>query len=167
MTSVKEEAEEKNLAPLASSFSSESGGAEDSTVVPVDNGIEAVRAQAQQLFAMARTFVITAAFGLGGASGVVFYLWRDWKLGYRVHPAWFEPFAAALIGGLIGFGLSMPFARWFQVQAGLVQVQLRMEENTRAASETAEKTAQNIRDLADATLTGDWSNSDLDLRFRD
>jgi len=133
----------------------------------VDNGIEAVRAQAQQLFAMARTFVITAAFGLGGSSGVVFYLWRDWKLGYRVHPAWFEPFAAALIGGLIGFGLSMPFARWFQVQAGLVQVQLRMEENTRAASETAEKTAQNIRDLADATMTGDWSHSELDLRFRE
>ncbi len=166
MTSAKEETEEKGIAAPVASRSSGSGE-EDSTVVPVDSGIEAVRAQAQQLFDMARTFVITAAFGLGGASGVVFYLWRDWKLGYRVHPAWFEPFAAALLGGLIGFGLSMPFARWFQVQAGLVQVQLRMEENTRAASETAEKTAQNIRDLADATMTGEWPASELDLRFRE
>jgi len=115
-----------------------------------------VRAQAQRLHAMAQTFVVTAAFGLGGTSGIVFYLWRDWKLGYRVHPEWWEPFAAALVGGLLGFGLSMPFARWFQVQAALVQVQLRMEENTRQASKQAARTAQNIRDLATATATGEW-----------
>lgn len=131
------------------------------------DSIEKVRAQAQQLFDMARTFVITAAFGLGGTSGVVFYLWRDWKLGYRVHPAWFEPFLAALLGGLIGFGLSMPFARWFQVQAGLAKVQLRMEANSRTANETAAKTAQNIRDLADATMTGEWPAQDVPLRFRE
>lgn len=132
-----------------------------------EGSIEEVRAQAQQLFDMARTFVITAAFGLGGASGVVFYLWRDWKLGYRVHPAWFEPLLAAILGGLIGFGLSMPFARWFQVQAGLAKVQLRMEENTRTANETAAKTAQNIRDLADATMTGEWPAQDIPLRLRE
>ena len=133
----------------------------------VASSIEAVRVQAQQLYDMARTFVITAAFGLGGASGVVFYLWRDWKLGYRVHPSWFEPFAAVLVGGLIGFGLSMPFARWFQVQARLVQVQLRMEENTRSASEAATKTSQNIRALADARMTGDWPTQDLNIRSRE
>ncbi|MBJ93230.1 MAG: hypothetical protein CMP23_02010 [Rickettsiales bacterium] len=130
----------------------------------VERSIDAVRAQAQQLYEMARTFVVTAVCGFGGASGVIFYLWRDWKLGYRVHPEWYEPFVAALVGSLIGFGLSMPFARWFQVQAGLVQVQLRMEENTRAASETAERTAQNIRDLADATMTGEWSAIGLDQK---
>jgi len=165
--STQGETEDEDSVKAAGSENSTAGLDESSSTTLEDNGIEAVRAQAQQLFAMARTFVITAAFGLGGASGVVFYLWRDWKLGYRVHPAWFEPFAAALIGGLIGFGLSMPFARWFQVQAGLVQVQLRMEENTRAASETAEKTAQNIRDLADATMTGEWPTSELDLRLRE
>ncbi len=123
--------------------------------------IESVRAQATRLYEMARTFVITAVFGLGGTSGVIFYLWRDWKLGYRVHPGWWEAFAAALVGGLIGFGLSMPFARWFQVQAGLVRVQLRMEENTRQASEEAAKTAQNIRDLGDAISSGDWSQAEF------
>ena len=128
--------------------------------------IQAVRAQAQQLHEMARTFVITAASGLGGVSGVIFYLWRDWKLGYRVHPEWWEGFAAALVGGLIGFGLSMPFGRWFQVQAGLVQVQLRMEENTRSASESSAKTALRIRDLADATKTGEWHPSEPGTRSR-
>lgn len=129
------------------------------------DNIEAVRSQARRLHDMARTFVITAASGLGGASGVIFYLWRDWKLGYRVHPEWWEALAAALLGGLIGFGLSMPFGRWFQVQAGLAQVQLRMEENTRQASEEAAKTAQNIRDLADATMSGDWTQSELNTRI--
>ena len=134
-------------------------------VSPTSN-IEYVRAQAVRLHDMARTFVITAVFGLGGTAGVIFYLWRDWRLGYRVHPGWWEAFAAALVGGLIGFGLSMPFGRWFQVQAGLVQVQLRMEENTRAASEEAAKTSQNIRELADATLTGEWRALDPAARFR-
>lgn len=115
-----------------------------------------VRAQARHLHEMAWAFVATAVFGLGGFFAVVYYPVRTYQLGWDKYAPLWEVAAAAFVGGALGFGLSLPFCRFFQVQAGLVQVQLRMEENTRAASEEAAKTSENIRALTDATLTGEW-----------
>ena len=114
-----------------------------------------VRELADTLHSRAFWFVATAVFGLSGVSGVIFWLWRDWKLGYNVHPAAYEPVVAALIGGLIGLGLSMPFGYWFRIQAGLVLVQLRVEENTRKATEEAARTTQTIQALS-ASMSGEW-----------
>lgn len=118
--------------------------------------IEKVRSQAQRLYEMAWAFVATAVFGLGGFFAVIYYPVRTYQLGWDKYAPLWEVASAAFVGGVIGFGLSLPFCRFFQVQAGLVQVQLRMEENTRSASEGAARTAQNIRALTDATLTGEW-----------
>ncbi len=114
-----------------------------------------VRELADTLHKRAFWFVATAVGGLAAVCGVVFWLWRDWKLGYNVHPALYEPFLAALIGGLIGLGLSMPFGYWFRIQAGLVLVQLRVEENTRQATEEAARTTQTIQALS-AGMSGEW-----------
>ena len=114
-----------------------------------------VRALADTLHHRAFWFVGTAVGGLAAVSGVVFWLWRDWKLGYNVHPALYEPFLAALVGGVIGLGLSMPFGYWFRIQAGLVMVQLRVEENTRQATEEAARTTQTIQALS-AGMSGEW-----------
>lgn len=114
-----------------------------------------VRELADTLHSRSFYFVATAVSGLAGVSGIVFWLWRDWKLGYNVHPALYEPFVAALIGGLIGLGLSMPFGYWFRIQAGLVLVQLRVEENTRQANEEAARTTQTIQALS-AGMSGEW-----------
>ncbi len=115
-----------------------------------------VRELADTLHKRAFWMVGTAVGGLAAVFGVVFWLWRDWKLGYNVHPELYEPFVAAFIGGLIGLGLSMPFGYWFRIQAGLVLVQLRVEENTRKATETATMTHHSIQALADAGMSGEW-----------
>lgn len=129
---------------------------------PVSNWDDSVDAEALRVRELADTlhdrafyFVATAVCGLAGVSGVIFWLWRDWKLGYNVHPALYEPFVAALIGGLIGLGLSLPFGYWFRIQAGLVLVQLRVEENTRQANEEAARTTQTIQALS-AGMSGEW-----------
>jgi hypothetical protein len=114
-----------------------------------------VRELADTLHKRSFWFVGTAVGGLAAVSGVVFWLWRDWKLGYNVHPELFEPFVAALVGGLIALGLSMPFGYWFRIQAGLVLVQLRVEENTRQATEEAARTTQTIQALS-AGMSGEW-----------
>jgi len=118
--------------------------------------LAAIERLARRLTPMAKTFVATAVLGLAGSSGLIFYLWRDWKLGYGVHPPAWEAFAAAAVGGGIGLGLSLPFAMWFLLQAGIARVQLRLEENTRIAGERATETALSIQSIADASMTGEF-----------
>lgn len=114
-----------------------------------------VRQLADLLHQRAFWFVGTAVSGFASVAGILFWLWRDWKLGYGVHPALYEPFLAALVGGVIALGLSMPFGYWFRIQAGLVLVQLRVEENTRKATEEAQRTTQTIQALS-AGMSGEW-----------
>ncbi len=115
-----------------------------------------VRQQASALYKSAVSFVWTAMLGLGGVAAVVFYLLRDWKLGYKLHPAFWEPLVAGAVGVVIGLGLSIPFVIWFRLQATLVHVQLSMEESGRMAHQTAKQTALSIRELADAGMSGEW-----------
>ncbi len=122
----------------------------------VDADAMRARAGAARLYKRAYWFVVTAMVGLGSASSIVFWLWRDWKLGYNVHPAPWEPFVVFFLGGVTAMGLALPFAHWFRIQAGLVLVQLRVEENTRKATETATMTHHSIQALADAGMSGEW-----------
>jgi len=115
-----------------------------------------MHAQASSLHTGSTIFVWTAMLGLGGVFAVMFYLWRDWKLGWNVHPGLWEPALAAIVGGIIGLGTSMPFAIWLRLQANLVHVQLSMERNTRHSSTRAEETARSMRELADAGMSGEW-----------
>lgn len=128
----------------------------DSKRSDMEASIYKMHAQASSLHAGATIFVWTAMLGLGGVFAVMFYLWRDWKLGWNVHPAMWEPVAAGLVGVAIGLGTSMPFAIWLRLQANLVHVQLSMERNTRKSSTEAESTARSIRELADAGMSGEW-----------
>ncbi len=121
-----------------------------------ESSYDHMQAQASALHAGAKLFVLTAMFGLAGVLSVMFYLWRDWKLGWNVHPAWWEPVVAGVVGLLIGLGLSLPFAAWFRLQANLTHVQLAMERHTRKSSHKAEETARSIRELADAGMSGEW-----------
>jgi hypothetical protein len=121
----------------------------------VDAEAVRVRQLADTLHRRAFWFVGTAVGGLAAVSGIIFWLWRDWKLGYNIHPALYEPVLAAFVGGVIGLGLSMPFGYWFRIQAGLVMVQLRVEENTRMANEEAARTTQTIQALS-AGMSGEW-----------
>jgi hypothetical protein len=118
---------------------------------------EQVSAMAQTLYRRAFWVVGTAVAGLGAVSAIMFYLWRDWKLGYGVHPHFYEAPMAALVGGAIGLGLSMPFGYWFRMQAGLMLVQIKMEKNTRRATEQAAETAEQMKQIAHAGMTGEWS----------
>ncbi|HCP46400.1 MAG TPA: hypothetical protein DIU15_10175 [Deltaproteobacteria bacterium] len=118
--------------------------------------LAAIERLARKLAPMAKTFVATAVLGLAGSAGVIFYLWRDWKLGYGVHPPIWEALTAAIVGGAVGLGLSLPFAFWFLLQAGIARVQLRLEENTRIAGERATETALSIQSIADAGMTGEF-----------
>jgi hypothetical protein len=127
----------------------------------VETEAEVVRAMARDLYRRAYWLTVTAVLGLGGVFGVMFYLWRDWKLGYNVNPAWFEGPAAGLVGALIGLGLSLPFAHWLRIQAGLVNVQLRMEESMRRTGQHAAETARTMREFADTGLSGEWRARDL------
>ncbi len=130
----------------------------------IEDETEGVRQQARELYSRSsKAFVGTAVAGLSSVFAVVFYLWRDWKLGYNTHPEWWEALLAGLTGGLIGLGLSTPFAQWFRLQASLVHVQLRMEENTRRTGEQAAATAQSIKEIADAGRTGEWRASELNM----
>ncbi|MCP4867209.1 MAG: hypothetical protein GY898_00640 [Proteobacteria bacterium] len=122
----------------------------------LESSMYKMHAQASSLHTGATIFVWTAMLGLGGVFAVMFYLWRDWKLGWNVHPAMWEPLAAAFVGVAIGLGTSMPFAIWLRLQANLVHVQLSMERNTRQTSTQAESTARSIRELADAGMSGEW-----------
>jgi hypothetical protein len=130
------------------------------TDTPDESGFEAnydrMNSQASALHAGATVFVWTAMLGLGGVFSIMFYLWRDWKLGWNVHPALWEPVVAAGVGIAIGLGLSLPFALWLRLQANLVQVQLSMERNTRRTSTRTEETARSMRALADAGMSGEW-----------
>lgn len=122
----------------------------------VDADALRVRQGADRLYKRAYWFVVTAMAGLGTASSVIFWLWRDWKLGYNVHPAAWEPVLVFILGSITALGLAMPFSYWFRIQAGLVLVQLRVEENTRKATETAAMTHHSIQALADAGMSGEW-----------
>lgn len=122
----------------------------------LERSLQILHQQASTLHTGAMVFVGTSMLGLGGVFGVFFFLWRDWKLGYNVHPPLWEPLLAGLAGGLIGLGLAVPFVIWFRLQANLVHVQLSMEEHTRRASSTAEATVHSIQALADAGMSGEW-----------
>jgi hypothetical protein len=111
----------------------------------------------QTLWARAFWLVVTTTGGLAMVFGVMFYLWRDWKLGYGVHPPFYEAAIAAAVGAFMGAGMSLPFGYWFRAQAGLMLVQLKMEENTRRAREEAAETARSVRNIAHAGMTGEWS----------
>jgi hypothetical protein len=126
----------------------------------LERSLQILHQQASSLHKGAMVFVGTAMLGLGGALGVFFFLWRDWKLGYNVHPPLWEPLLAGMAGGLVGLGLAVPFVIWFRLQANLVHVQLSMEEHTRRASFTAEATVQGIQALADAGMSGEWRMAD-------
>lgn len=123
----------------------------------LERSLALLHQQAYALHTGAMVFVGTAMLGLAGVFGVFFFLWRDWKLGYNVHPPLWEPLLAALAGGVIGLGLAVPFVIWFRLQANLVHVQLSMEEHTRRASTTAEATVRSIQELADAGMSGEWN----------
>jgi|GEM_PF-3591210 len=111
----------------------------------------------QTLWARAFWLVFTTTTGLSMVFGVMFWLWRDWKLGFGLHPELWEGAVAAAVGAFIGAGLSLPFGYWFRAQAGLMLVQLKMEENTRRAREEAAETARSVRNIAHAGMTGEWS----------
>ena len=128
----------------------------DETTPQLERSLQILHQQASALHTGAMVFVGTASLGLSGVFGVLFFLWRDWKLGYNVHPPLWEPLVASLVGGLIGLGLAVPFVIWFRLQANLVHVQLSMEEHTRRASTTAQETVRSIQELADAGMSGEW-----------
>ena len=126
----------------------------------LERSLATLHAQASALHKGALVFVGTATCGLAGVFALMYWLVRDWKLGYNVHPALWEPVAAGLMGFTIGLGLAVPFVIWFRLQANLVHVQLSMEEHTRRASFTAEATVQGIQALADAGMSGEWRMAD-------
>lgn len=130
----------------------------------LDKSVHVLLQRAAALHKGAMVFTWTAMLGQGAVFATMFWLWRDWKLGWNVHPDWWEPVVAGAVGVAIGLGLSIPFVLWFRLQADLAQVTVSMEEHARAQVHRAEETARSIRELADAGMSGEWGISTVTER---
>ncbi len=135
-----------------------------SSEVQIDESVHVLLQRAAALHKGAMLFVWTAMIGQGAVFATMFWLWRDWKLGWNVHPAWWEPVVAGGVGVAIGLGLSIPFVQWFRLQADLAHVQVAMEEHARQSVDKAEETARSIRELTDAGMSGEWSVASMSER---